>query len=174
MVQYFVLKRHSAFSPAVPFQADCSDLCKTHALKLMTENTKKWGKSDFSIQITRNSISICLETVNLFQLGDPLAPCDSTLIGRHNVWESWSWTELTANCLSLPVQSERALEPLRELLDFEKCLLGLASPGTVVLKTNLPFWKVHFCACPIRNTTGTQCLELGVSPVMWQSVSGFE
>lgn len=46
-----------------------------------------------------------------------------------------------ANYRSLPVESERALEPSRELLDFEMCLLSLASPVTmpVIMKNNLPF-----------------------------------
>ena len=108
-----------------------------HRYLINSKMTK--GKSDFSIQITRDSINNCLGTIGIHfnfvthWLRVSLQPCNSALIGRHNVWEFWDWTELTANYRSLPVQSERALEPSRELLDFEKCLLSLASPVTVTL-----------------------------------------
>lgn len=46
------------------------------------------------------------------------------------------------------------MEPSRELLDFEMCLLSLASRGAVtpaVMKNNFAVWKLHFGARLICN-----------------------
>lgn len=145
VILYFVFKRYLPFTLSVSswffrFMRS-THLCKTHAhTKLMswswqykervisaytlpgTQSTTVWGRRSDSI------------STFLWPVGSAdLQPRDCALIGRHNVWEFWGWTELTANYRSLPVQSERALEPSRELLDFEKCLLSLASPVTVTL-----------------------------------------
>lgn len=90
---------------------------------------------NFRSHVIGNSINNCLGSAGTpFQLCDLLPQQrDLALIRRHNVWEFWRCTELTANYRWLPVQSEGALEPSRELLDSEMCLLCLASSGTVTL-----------------------------------------
>lgn len=108
-------------------------LCKTHAHTLVTRGRMisafRWSETQsMSTWGWKESISTFWPVASA-----SLQQRDSALIRRHNVWELWRWTELTANYRSLPAQSERALEPSRELLDFEKCLLSLASPVTVTL-----------------------------------------
>jgi len=117
----------------------------------------QWGKSDFSIQITRNSINNCLGTVGICFNFVTLWLRVSVSMRLHSNW--------TTQCLGvvkldrahgkLPLTScsiwvgTRAVKGAVGLWK-EFALLGISgNHDPVVMKTNLPFWKVHFCACLI-------------------------
>lgn len=147
-------------------------LCKTHARTLMT---KKWqqGKNDFSFQITRNSINNCLGTVGIHFNFVTRWLCVSVTTRLCSNW--------TTQCLGvlrldrthgkLPLTScsiwagTRAVKGAVGLWKVF-ALLGISgNRDPVVMKNNLPFWKVHFCACLIYNSNIPTVH--GTDPVMW-------